>query len=83
VTVSLTETLGAEVVAHFDVDAPAVATRDTLELAADIDAPPPEQASFTARLHPRTAVRAGRPATLVADVERLHLFDPATGQALR
>jgi multiple sugar transport system ATP-binding protein len=83
VTVGLTETLGAEVVAHFDVDAPAVATRDTLELAADIDAPPPEQATFTARLHPRTAVRAGRPATLVADVERLHLFDPATGETLR
>ena len=93
VAVGLTETLGAEVVAHFEVDAPPVATRDTLELAADLDAGADptslpfatgaERATFTARLHPRTAVRPGQPATLVADVERLHLFDPATGEALR
>jgi multiple sugar transport system ATP-binding protein len=92
VTVGLTETLGAEVVAHFEVDAPPVATRDTLELAADLDmgadpatllfATGADRATFTARLHPRTALRAGQPATLVADVERLHLFDPTTGQAL-
>jgi hypothetical protein len=38
---------------------------------------------FTARLHPRTAVRAGRSVKLAVDVERLHLFDPATGATLR
>ncbi len=38
---------------------------------------------FTARLSPRTTLRAGRPAKLAVDVERLHLFDPVSGQSLR
>jgi len=38
---------------------------------------------FTARLSPRTTVRAGRPVKLAVDVERLHLFDPGSGQSLR
>jgi multiple sugar transport system ATP-binding protein len=38
---------------------------------------------FTARLSPRTSVRAGRPVKLAVDVERLHLFDPVSGQSLR
>ena len=40
-------------------------------------------APFTARLSPRTTVRAGRPVKLAVDVERLHLFDPVSGQSLR
>jgi multiple sugar transport system ATP-binding protein len=39
--------------------------------------------AFTARLSPRTTVRAGRPVKLAVDVERLHLFDPVSGQSLR
>jgi multiple sugar transport system ATP-binding protein len=38
---------------------------------------------FTARLTPRTTVRAGRLAKLAVDVERLHLFDAGSGQSLR
>jgi len=38
---------------------------------------------FTARLSPRTTVRAGRPVKLAVDVDRLHLFDPASGRSLR
>jgi multiple sugar transport system ATP-binding protein len=38
---------------------------------------------FTARLSPRTTVRAGRRVKLAVDVERLHLFDPGSGQSLR
>jgi multiple sugar transport system ATP-binding protein len=38
---------------------------------------------FTARLSPRTSVRTGRPVKLAVDVQRLHLFDPTTGQSLR
>ncbi|MDQ1516630.1 MAG: multiple sugar transport system ATP-binding protein [Actinomycetota bacterium] len=38
---------------------------------------------FTARLSPRTTVRAGRPVKLAVDIERLHLFDPTSGQSLR
>jgi multiple sugar transport system ATP-binding protein len=95
VTVTLAEPLGAEVVAHFDIDAPPVRTPDTADLAADVDPggeppaaagegqpEPAERVGFTARLHPRTAVRAGRSVKLAVDVERLHLFDPATGLTL-
>jgi len=38
---------------------------------------------FTARLSPRTSVRAGRRVKLAVDVERLPLFDPVSGQSLR
>jgi multiple sugar transport system ATP-binding protein len=38
---------------------------------------------FTARLSPRTSVRTGRPVKLAVEVERLHLFDPVSGQSLR
>jgi multiple sugar transport system ATP-binding protein len=38
---------------------------------------------FTARLSPRTSLRAGRRVKLAVDVERLHLFDPASGESLR
>jgi multiple sugar transport system ATP-binding protein len=38
---------------------------------------------FTARLSPRTTVRAGRPVKLAVDVVRLHLFDPISGRSLR
>ncbi|HET9770590.1 MAG TPA: sn-glycerol-3-phosphate ABC transporter ATP-binding protein UgpC, partial [Acidimicrobiia bacterium] len=37
---------------------------------------------FTARVSPRTSVRTGDPVKLAVDVERLHLFDPASGQSL-
>jgi multiple sugar transport system ATP-binding protein len=38
---------------------------------------------FTARLSPRTTVRAGRRVKLAVAVDRLHLFDPVSGQSLR
>jgi multiple sugar transport system ATP-binding protein len=38
---------------------------------------------FTARLSPRTTVRAGRRVKLAVDVDRLHLFDPVSGESLR
>jgi multiple sugar transport system ATP-binding protein len=38
---------------------------------------------FAARLSPRTGVRAGRRVKLAVDVERLHLFDPISGDSLR
>jgi multiple sugar transport system ATP-binding protein len=39
-------------------------------------------APFTARLSPRTTVRAGRRVKLAVDVDRLHLFDPVSGHSL-
>jgi multiple sugar transport system ATP-binding protein len=41
------------------------------------------QVPFTARLSPRTTLRAGRRAKLAVDVARLHLFDAVSGQSLR
>src|SRR5882724_941927 len=63
VTVDLAEPLGAETIVHFEV---AGAGGD--HAAAPV--------AFTARLSPRTTVRAGRPVKVAVDVERLHLFDP-------
>ncbi|MGH2767949.1 MAG: ABC transporter ATP-binding protein [Actinomycetota bacterium] len=93
VTISLAEPLGAEVVAHFEVDAPPVHTKDTLDLAADLDrgADPGqyehfvvggEHATFTARLNPRSRAAAGGSMKVTVDVERLYFFDPETGAAI-
>jgi multiple sugar transport system ATP-binding protein len=94
VTVGLHEPMGAETIVHFEVDTPPVRTQDALDLAADIDqgADPArtvallsgdEATMFTARLNPRTSARAGEAAKIAVDVERIYLFDPATGRALR
>src|SRR5438067_104589 len=72
VRVDLAEPLGAETIAHFDALASGEHSRT-----------PGPGAPFTARLSPRTTVRAGRPVKLAVDVDRLHLFDPASGRSLR
>ena len=88
--VDLRESLGADVVMHFTVDAPAVITEDTKELAHDVghdklevveqlDA---DHSEFLARLSPRTTATKGQPIDLVVDVTRLHFFDPETGLAI-
>jgi hypothetical protein len=79
--------------AHFEVDAPPVHTKDTLELAADLErgGDPTvnvgfvvggERASFTARLDPHTKAVPGQPFRLAVDVSRLYFFDPKTGRSL-
>jgi multiple sugar transport system ATP-binding protein len=82
---SLAEPVGAEVIAHFDLDVPPVATRDTAELARDSGADElggEERATLVARLDPRTALAVGRDVTLVVDPQRVYLFDPETEQAI-
>ncbi|MDQ4149899.1 MAG: sn-glycerol-3-phosphate ABC transporter ATP-binding protein UgpC [Actinomycetota bacterium] len=94
VTVSITETLGAETVAYFDVEAPPVHTKDTVELAADRgrvsdatevsqEIADTERTVFTARLNPKTKAKEGDTVKLAVDVERLYFFDPETGESLR
>jgi multiple sugar transport system ATP-binding protein len=39
--------------------------------------------SFVARLDPRSAARQREPIELAVDTRRIHLFDPATGAAIR
>jgi multiple sugar transport system ATP-binding protein len=88
VLVEVREAMGAEVYAHFKVDAPPVLTEDTRDLAADKgvedqELEESETAVFVARLNPRTTAVRGKPMELEVDVRRLHFFDPETGQAIR
>jgi multiple sugar transport system ATP-binding protein len=89
--VVLLEALGADVVAHVTVAAPPVMTEDVKELAHDVGAEAVEnveraastgESTFLARLSPRTAAKQGQPVELVVDTERLHFFDPETGQGI-
>ena len=88
--VDLRESLGADVVVHFTVQAPAVITEDTKELAHDVGhglspldrIELPGHSEFVARLSPRTTATKGQPIELVVDVTRLHFFDPETGLAI-
>jgi multiple sugar transport system ATP-binding protein len=79
--------MGAEVYAHFRVDAGRVITEDTRDLAADTGDELPDEENarhtmFIARLHPRTSAVRGQPITLQVDTRTLHFFDPATSQAI-
>jgi multiple sugar transport system ATP-binding protein len=86
--VILREALGADVLAHFRVMAPAVATEDARELAHDVGQEALQaveagaragETTFLARLNPRTTAAEGQPIELVVDVGRIHFFDPETG----
>jgi multiple sugar transport system ATP-binding protein len=87
-TVILREALGADVVAHVKVQAPAVVTEDVKELAHDVGQEALQaveqgaragESTFLARLSPRTGAKEGEPIELVVDVGRLHFFDPGNG----
>jgi multiple sugar transport system ATP-binding protein len=87
--VSLVEALGAQIVVHFEVDAPKVVTADTklLEKDAHIDEAPAHEGlpgtRFVASFAPRSRVRAGDQIEVVVDTERMHFFDSETGAAIR
>jgi multiple sugar transport system ATP-binding protein len=86
--VILREALGADVLIHFMIEAPAVITEDTKELATDVGqealqaAAGAEESEFLARLNPRTDAAQGEGIELVVDVHRLHFFDPETGAGI-
>ena len=89
--VVLLEALGADVVAHVRISAPAVMTEDVKELAHDVGAEAVQaveqgaragESMFLARLNPRTGAKQSEPIELVVDVSRLHFFDPKTGQGI-
>jgi multiple sugar transport system ATP-binding protein len=85
-TVTLTEALGSEIVAHFCIDAPRVVTADTQALEKDAgtaDAPKAEDTKFVASFAPRSRVRTGNEIEVIVDTERMHFFDPGTGAAIR
>ena len=79
----LIEVLGSEQHVHFSVDATpvggaAAAAGDTAQ-AGILAAGAP---NGVARLDPRSAIRAGTRVMFSVDTERLHFFDPDTGQAI-
>ncbi len=88
--VSLAEPVGAEVIVHFELDVPPVVTRDTVELARDVDEgelaegsdDETGRATLTARLDPRTKASPGDVVGLVVDPSSLYFFDPETETAL-
>jgi multiple sugar transport system ATP-binding protein len=79
------------VLVHFMIKAPPVITEDTKELHGDVGQEALEaveksavtgESEFLARLNPRTTATMGEPIELVVDVNRLHFFDPQTGQGI-
>jgi multiple sugar transport system ATP-binding protein len=84
----VTEELGSEVNVLFRVDAPPVATDETIAASNDEGEEVPlmageaETSMFCARVDARTACRAGAAITLSLDPSRFHFFDPDTGQTI-
>ena len=71
--IQLVEALGADALAHFELDAPKVDSGDP-DAADNLG----KAAAFIARLDPRTRVRPGADAQIAVDVERFHFFDAQT-----
>ena len=87
-TVILTEALGSEIMVHFVVDAAKVVTEDTKLLEKDAGTTDmPEHivagTKFVASFNPRSRVRPGSEIEVAVDTDRLHVFDPTTGDAIR
>jgi multiple sugar transport system ATP-binding protein len=88
VTVDIREDMGAEVFAHFRVDADAVETQEVLEAMEEEDVPGAVRermrggVPFIARLERGTRAREGDRLDIAVDTQRLHFFDPATGTAI-
>jgi multiple sugar transport system ATP-binding protein len=83
--VLLVESLGSDLLVHTELDAPAVLTRDQLEVAREVGGDSEAdlaRARFTARLTPDVRVAPGDRIRLRVDVDRLHYFDPDTTLAL-
>jgi multiple sugar transport system ATP-binding protein len=85
--VALVESLGSDVLAHVELDAPAVLAAGSLDAARELhggesNGSPPRAARVTARLEPGVRVRVGERLRLAVEPERLHFFDPGTERAL-
>ncbi len=85
VRVQLREALGSELIVHARIAAPAAATEQVQELAADLGVTPidarSEEAETTivARLSPHAQIAEDQQLELVVDTRALHFFDPETG----
>ena len=95
VDVSLAEAMGAELIAHFPVDARPLVGLTAHAMTHGTDGGPEDSAALTllaadsrgeamitARLSPRSGARTGAPLRAVIDTERLHFFDPETEDSI-
>jgi multiple sugar transport system ATP-binding protein len=88
VTVDIREDMGAEVFAHFRVDADAVESQEVLEAMEEDDVPGAVRermrggVPFIARLERGTRAREGDRLDVAVDTRRLHFFDPETGTGI-
>jgi multiple sugar transport system ATP-binding protein len=88
VTVDIREDMGAEVFAHFRVDADSVETEEVLEAMEEQDVAGAVRermrggVPFIARLERETQAREGDRLELAVDTQRLHFFDPETGAGI-
>jgi multiple sugar transport system ATP-binding protein len=88
VTVDIREDMGAEVFAHFRVDAEAVESEEVLEAMEEEDVPGVVRermrggVPFIARLERGTRAREGDRLDVAVDTQRLHFFDSETGAAI-
>jgi multiple sugar transport system ATP-binding protein len=86
-TVALTEALGSEIVVHFSFDAERVETEDTKLLAKESGEEElhalGEGVRWVASFGPRSRVHTGDTIEIAVDLERIHLFDPETSEAIR
>jgi multiple sugar transport system ATP-binding protein len=86
-TAELVEAMGSDVLVHFGVEASAVVTEDTKELARDagtdvlgtLETP---HTTVVARFSPRTRVKVGDTIDVHVDTTRLHFFDMETSQSI-
>jgi multiple sugar transport system ATP-binding protein len=83
----LVEAMGSDVMVHFTVEAAAVVTEDTKELARDVgsDVLGELEAPHTvvvARFSPRTQVKVGEDIEVRVDTTRLHFFDLDTSASI-
>ena len=86
---TIVEALGAELLVHFDVDAPPVLTEDTKELVEDsgeLDALTASagqgRSQLVAKVSPRSGARDDADIALVVDTTRAHFFDIETGLSI-
>jgi multiple sugar transport system ATP-binding protein len=81
----LRESLGAEIMAHFVIDARLAMTEDVRELARDVgderlaEGEGAQEATLVGRFGPRSRVREGDEAEVAVETRALHFFDPESG----
>jgi multiple sugar transport system ATP-binding protein len=84
-TVAFCEDLGATLLVHLDVDAPPprFGSEQVAEEEEEMLLRQQSRARIRAVIDGRAPVKAGERLAIEIDVERLHLFDPVTGAAIR